>query len=192
MVLKLFLGKKALGIEQVFVFMIAALTFALIMIFGYQAISGFLESGEEVEFIQFKNGLELAVKTIYTEYGSVRVKDFDLPAKFNQICFVDLDYFLEEHPDELQELCAKDLAACELVKEARLGVSEGRCATGYECVDQNVFLKPQAAVPIKVYLISIYDETEGKSKGFICPPLNKGSFSLVLEGKGYHTELSNS
>lgn len=189
---KLFLGKKALGVEQVFVFMIAALTFALIMIFGYKAISGFLESGEEVEFVQFKNDLELAVKTIYTEYGSVRVKEFDLPARFEQVCFVDLNYFLEEHPDELQKLCAKDLAACDSVKEARSGVNEGRCETGYECVDQNVFLKPQATVPIKVYLISIYNEKESKQEGYICPPLNKGSFSLVLEGKGDHTELSNS
>ncbi len=188
---KLFLGKKAMGIEQVFVFMIAALTFALIMIFGYQAISGFLESGEEVEFVQFKNNLELAVKTIYTEYNSVRIKDFDLPARFEQICFLDLNYFVEEHPDELQELCSKDLAACEIVEEAKSGVNEGRCETGYECVDQNVFLKPQATVPIKVYLISILDEKE-EPAGFICPPINAGSFSLVLEGKGDHTELSNS
>jgi len=187
----LFFGKKAIGIEQVFVFMIAALTFALIMIFGYKAISGFLESGEEVEFVQFKNNLEGDIKTIYTEYNSVRIKEFDLPAKFQQVCFVDMDYSWEDHPDELQQLCATDLAACELVEEARLGLSEGRCETGYGCVDQNVFLKPQAAVPIKVYLISILGDDE-EPGGFICPPINAGSFSLVLEGKGDHTELSNS
>ncbi len=160
------------------------------MIFGYKAIAGFLESGEEVEFVQFKNNLELAVKTIYTEYGSVRISEFNLPPRFQQICFVDMNYpFTKE--EEL-ELKSKDLTAYDTLKEAQKGRvdTDGNLIKGYEAVDQNVFLKPQAAVPIKVYLISIYNEKEDKQEGFICPPLNKGSFSLVLEGKGDHTELS--
>jgi len=45
------MNKKGLAIGQVFIFIVAAITFALIMIFGYKAISGFISSGEEVEFV---------------------------------------------------------------------------------------------------------------------------------------------
>jgi len=48
------LSKKALGVGQVFVFIIAALSFALIMIFGYKAIGDFLTPGEKAQFYQFK------------------------------------------------------------------------------------------------------------------------------------------
>ena len=100
------MNKKGLGVGQVFVFIVAGITFALIMIFGYNAISGFLKSGEDVAFVQFKTDLESSIKKIYTEFGSVRVEKFTLPAKYTQVCFVDLD---AEYDDEL---CQFDQAAC--------------------------------------------------------------------------------
>ena len=45
------IDKKGIGVGQVFVFIVAALSFALILIFGYKAISGFLKSGEDVAFV---------------------------------------------------------------------------------------------------------------------------------------------
>ena len=70
--MKIHFSKKAMGVGEVFVYIIAALTFALIMIFGYKAINQFLEKGQQVEFVQFKTELESSVKNIYSEYGSVR------------------------------------------------------------------------------------------------------------------------
>ena len=61
----MFADKKGLGVGQVFIFIVAALTFALILMFGYRAIAGFLKSGEDVAFVQFKTGLESSVKKIY-------------------------------------------------------------------------------------------------------------------------------
>mgnify|MGYP005629217997 FL=1 len=48
-------GKKGMGIGQVFAFIVAGLTFAFVLIFGYGAIADFLDKGETVEFLQFKN-----------------------------------------------------------------------------------------------------------------------------------------
>ena len=53
-----------MGIGQVFVFITAAITFAFILIFGYSAVSDFLEKGETVEFYQFKNTIESSVKAL--------------------------------------------------------------------------------------------------------------------------------
>ena len=72
------IGKKAMGVGQVFIFIVAAITFALIMIFGYKAISGFVSTGEDVAFVQFKTDLENSVRKIYTEYGAVRIESFSV------------------------------------------------------------------------------------------------------------------
>lgn len=176
MILMFFKGKKGLGIGQVFVFIVAAITFALIMIFGYKAITGFLQSGEEVAFVQFKTNLESSVKQIYTEYGSVRVKEFTTPTNYYQICFVDMDH--NPSDKELEELCQYSQAACTVWETS----------SGYDSVDENVFLKPTAPVKIKVYDISI-DLEEGRN--FLCTPIKQGYFTIVLEGKGDRTELSS-
>ena len=175
-------GKKAMGIGQIFIFIVAAITFALIMIFGYKAISGFLTSGEQVEFVQFKTGLEKAVKQIYTEYGSVRIEKFDLPVKYEQICLVDMDYPKPKISVEMDSLCAEDQIACDVWQQA---MEEG----GYDAVEANVFLTPPATVPIKVYQINIVNDN-GEEQGYYCTKLNNGKFSLMLEGKGDRTEIS--
>ncbi len=176
-------GKKGMGIGQVFIFIMAALTFALIMIFGYKAISGFLDSGEQVEFVQFKTGLEKSVKQIYTEYGSVRIKDFNLPVKFEQVCFVDMDYPPAGINKEMDELCAEDAFACDMWEQAR---DKG----GYGSVDANVFLKPSAGVPIKVFKISVVDLETEQSVGYYCTDIKGGQFTIMIEGKGDRTEIS--
>ncbi|PIZ51458.1 hypothetical protein COY27_03645 [Candidatus Woesearchaeota archaeon CG_4_10_14_0_2_um_filter_33_13] len=167
------INKRGMGVGQVFVFIIAGITFALIMIFGYQSITQFTKSGEDVEFVQFKTSLETSVKKIYTEFGSVRIERYSLPQKYEQICFVDLDS--EYDPD----LCKKDQIACSVWKTAK---EEG----GYNAVDENVFIQPIAPVPLKVYHISI--DNEGKN--FLCLPIVKGAFSLYLEGRGDLTRIS--
>ncbi|MBT3298624.1 hypothetical protein HN385_06865 [archaeon] len=165
------LNKKAMGIQQVFVFMVTAITFAFIMIFGYSAIGDFLEKGEAVEFYQFKSEIENSIKRIYSEYGSVRQEDYQLPREYSQICFVDLDSEYNE------ELCNYDAIACDVWETASYS------GDGYDSADENVFLKPSAPVAMKVYKVSI-------DEGFICMNINSGSFSLRLEGLGSRTKLS--
>ncbi|MEW5896524.1 MAG: hypothetical protein AB1668_02425 [Nanoarchaeota archaeon] len=190
--------KKGIAIGQVFVYITAAITFALIMIFGYRAVQDFLQSGEKVAFVQFKTGLESSIKKIYTEYGSVRVERFTLPAEFSQICFVDMDAEYDE------ALCRYDQVACTVWKDAGSPNEEGEIG-GYNSVDENIFLKPAAPVKIKSYRVSIGTPPstllpgtspnskkgeEGWGAGFLCLPIKKGVFSVVMEGKGDRTELS--
>ena len=163
-------SKKAMGIGQVFIFMVAAITFALIMIFGYQTISEFLDKGEKVELTRFKTDLETNVKKIYTEYGSVRIKKFSLPVKYTQICFIDLS---QKPPAD----CSFNVAACDTWKTA------AQQGSGLSKADRNVFLKPAVEIPIKVYEISM-------KNNYLCVPIKKGRFELKLEGKGDRTDLA--
>ncbi len=162
--------KKGVGVGQVFIFIIAALTFALIMIFGYKAINSFLKSGEQVEFVQFKTDLLTAVQKIYTEYGSVRIEEFYPPAAYKRVCFIDLD--TSPSPEQLAELCAIDGRACTVWEESQ----------GYDTENQNVFLTPPEPVQLKVYKIKM-------DGGYLCTDIINGKFELILQGKGDHTFL---
>ena len=178
-------SKKGMGIGQVFIFIITAITFALIMIFGYKIITEFMEKGELVEYTQFKGELESSIKKVYTEYGAIRTPTFDPPVKYKQICFVDVDVEYNE------KLCEYDIDACTVWEEVREdNVLPGE--TYYDKVQENVFLKPiSLKMPsIKVFKISV-DPKEVGEEGFLCEDIVKGSFSLVLEGKGDRTELSH-
>ena len=167
--------KKA-QMNQVFMYILAAVTFALIAIFGYRAIASFLESGEQVEYVKFKNNLESEIKSVYTEYGAIREQTFYVPGEHQQICFVDMDK--KATHNEIEALCQKDELACSIWQQAQ-EVQEDHIG-GYDVVDQNVFLTPSSPVPLKVFRI----ETE---EGYLCIPLSDGSFTIFLEGKGDHT-----
>lgn len=178
----LFKGKKGLGIAQAFIFIVVALTFAMIMIFGFKAVQDFLDKGEKVLFLQFKNDLENSVKEIYTNYGAVRFKDFRIPGKYEKICFVNMD--IKPTEKDLEELFKEDFYASEIWKEAwsRDDVQ------GIDVVDENVFLSPKLdTIQMKIHKIKIFGE---KNEGFLCTKIEKGAFTLVLEGKGDSTELS--
>lgn len=180
---KKILGKKGMGIEQVFIFIVVAITFALIMIFGYKAVNEFISKGERVEFVSFKTELESAVKSIYTEYGSVRIKEFSLPGGYEKICFIDLDKPYPKNDADGNDICNSqvDEVACDTWKTAELQ------GGGLDKADRNVFLEPPAATKIKVYKI----ETEGGPvPGAVCLAVNKGRFKLRLEGKGDKTLIS--
>jgi hypothetical protein len=174
-------SKKGMGIGQVFVFIVAAITFSLIMIFGYRYVTEFIDKGEQVEFIKFKNDLELTIKKIYTEYGAIRITEMNIPSRYEQICFVDMDYPQELKNQEIEELRKINFIAADAWKDV----------DSYETTDQNVFTTPSSDVKIKVYDITLkkYVENVGTQVGFLCYPIVGGRFTLNLEGKGSHTEI---
>ena len=177
-------SKKGMGVGQVFIFIIAGFTFAFIAIFGYKVVSDFVERGEQVEFVAFKNDLETAVQEIYSDYGAVRVRSFSPPSMYRQICFVDMNY--DYNQDDFNALCEKDLFACEIWKEANL-------REGYSSVDVNVFLTPapmgRSDFQIKTYPIEIFNLEQKEKLGFFCFEIKNSGFELTLEGRGDKTRI---
>ncbi|PIN88095.1 hypothetical protein COV12_00320 [Candidatus Woesearchaeota archaeon CG10_big_fil_rev_8_21_14_0_10_32_24] len=165
------MNKKGMAINQVFVFMIAGLIFALILIFGYQAISGFIDTGEAVLFTKFKTSIEADVQKIHTDFGSIRKKSYTLPSGYEEVCFVNMD---RPYPAD----CSIGLLACDTWKTSE----------GYKSIDQNVFLKPSAPA-IKVAPITLTDG-EDKPQDSLCIKLVSGVFTIILEGKGDHAVIS--
>lgn len=189
------MNKKAMGVGQVFIYIVAAISFALIMIFGYRAINSFLQSGEQVQLVQFKTDIESSIKKIYTEYGSVRTEKYRIPGAFEQVCLVNMEYPATQ--EEVDELCKENVYACKVWEDAIVAQQKyvadpaANPKDGYDSVDENVFLTPitEGLTQLKVYRISIDQNDDGVEEGFLCENIKKGSFSLVLEGKGDHTQI---
>lgn len=187
-------NRRGMGVAQVFIFILAAVSFSLIMIFGYRAINGFLSSGNEVQLVQFRTDLDGSIKKIYTEYGSVREQRYKLPSGFEKICFVNLES--KASPSEIDALKKENLAAGMALEESSQAQREYEWSygekDGYDSVDENVFLSPsqQGLTQIKVYHISIGNvSNENADYSYACVPVREGSFSLILEGKGDRTKI---
>ncbi|MBD3304658.1 hypothetical protein GF343_05970 [Candidatus Woesearchaeota archaeon] len=154
------MNKRAQMIGQIFVFVVAAIIFILILTYGYKAISNFLARSEQVALIDFKSDLESAVEVIKRDYDSVRKVELRLPKRFNELCVVDVD-------------------KCGALKASR-PLMYSLCLAGSE----NVFLVPKQETPIFLPDISVPDP------GFVCVPVAGGKAVLRLEGLGKSTLVS--
>lgn len=82
---------KAQVIGQVFVFILAALVFILIISYGYRSIDYFLERQDEALILDVKNDLENAVENARHDFQSVRKLQLRLPSKYDGVCFLNYD-----------------------------------------------------------------------------------------------------
>ena len=153
--------KKAQMIGQVFIFIIAAVVFILIITYGYRAISGFLQQSEQVTMIEFKEELQSSIEKIKRDYGSVRKVELRIPKKYTTLCIVTPDPF------------------CPSALQFEQPIMYNACLTGTE----NIFLIPKQETPIFVEDIVV------DSPGYICIPTS-GIVTLRLEGLGRKARVS--
>jgi len=153
--------RKAQMIGQVFVLVIAALVFILILWYGYSAISNFLKSSEQVALVDFKSSLASGVNQIKSDYGSVRKLSLRIPRRFNTLCVV-----------------SSDVSADVGDFKQRFPVFFEAWQTGSE----NVFLVPKQESPVFVPDISV-------PGGYFCIPVS-GVMDLRLKGLGDRAEVS--
>jgi hypothetical protein len=158
--------KRAQMIGQVFIFILAGLVFVLILTYGYRAISGFIEKGEQVELLDFRNELDSAIAVIKRDYGSVQRLDLRVPSGTDEVCFVTSreegiappweESLQREHP-----------------------LLHGSWATGAE----NVFLIPRQPTPMLIPDIQV-------EQGYCCVATVKSRIALRVEGTGNRAKVS--
>lgn len=153
---------KAQMIGQIFIFVLAALIFLLILIYGYRAISNFLERSEQVALIDFKTDLESSVEIIKRDYGSVKKVELMLPKRYSEVCIVD--------PDKAN-------------KPGSLEQDRPLMYASWLAGSENVFLVPKQETPI--YLEDIVVDT-----GYDCITASYGKVTLKLEGLGKKAKIS--
>lgn len=171
--------RKAQIIGQVFVLIIAAILFILILTYGYTAIRGISQRSAEVAFVDFVTTLKSEVKAISLSYGSVKKLGLSgLPAKYKTICFVTgKDKGLPAgQPGDLDGLSKKYPLVYELYEPGG---------------DANVFFIPSAPSPTLLPNIDASDVPgEVGTVKWFCTSIEGGSVVLRLEGLGNGVRIS--
>lgn len=162
--------KKAQIAGQVFIYVLAVALFALIISYGYRAVATFTSQGEQVALIEFKTDLSSSVKSIsYTQDKEKR--EFILPSKVNEICFIDLG--MDANIDGLGMQSKSNLIFDSWESK----------------VKQNVFLIPSANIKIDIGNITLINSI-GDRVSYFCHKTPQHRISLMLEGLGARTQIS--
>ena len=156
--------KKAQIIGQAFIFILAAILFSLILLYGYKAISRIGETQSEVELVEFRDSLSTSVNQIRQDYGSVKKYPLNIPNDYKEICFVDLKFLTGV--DGINKLNA--------IRDERPLIAD-IIESG---LDQSVFTKPVAKTPFKIGDLDLGDD------GILCVENKGGTINLRLEGLG--------
>jgi len=166
-------NKKAQIAGQVFIYILAIFVFAVILLYGYTAIKGFIGKGEETAFIQFKNTLEGEVSRISTEPGDIIVFDernpLPIPGTYEKICFVDSNA-------EIEDTFNLDSKEQQIISAA--------INAGVHNRTENVFLIPPAQSPIFLGILETWPNN------ILCVNNENGLVRIRIEGKGYGVRIS--
>lgn len=150
-------------IGQIFVFVLAALVFMLILWYGYSAITSFLKSSEQVGLADFKSSFVSGIEQIKPDFGSVRKLTLYVPKRYYELCVV------SAYPND--DVVSSDFSL-------KYPVLFELWSTGSE----NVFLLPKQETPFLVQDIYV-------SGGYFCTKIS-GVADLRIEGLGDGVRVS--
>jgi len=85
----LFNTKRSQIQTHLFIYILAILVLALILLFGYRAIDSFRDKGKQATMLTFKTSLANEVERVSLSFGEVSIVDYTLPTEYSEICFVD-------------------------------------------------------------------------------------------------------
>ena len=154
------MNRKAQIIGQIFVFILAGVVFVLILGYGYNAITSFIEKGEQVQLLDFRNQLDSTITLIKRDYGSVQQVDLRMPPKTSSVCFVN-------SPPDLT-------GAQQSALKQDYALLESSWSTGSE----NIFLIPRQPTPMLIKDVVVFDE-QNREKGYCCVAVSGGRVLLL-------------
>lgn len=154
--------RKAQIIGQVFIFIIAAAVFVLVLSYGYRTINKFITRQQDITLIDFKTELKSAVERQKLSFGSIEKLELRVPSKYGEMCIASsTDY---ETPPGNFALEKKQYYQRWLTRS------------------ENIFLTSSTATETPPILAEDVEVTNG----YFCEKV-KGLIALKLTGKGNRT-----
>jgi hypothetical protein len=177
--------KKAQITGQIFIYIMAALIFGLVLLYGYSAIGDFLKRTNQVSEIELATDLKSSIKSIASSQD-VKQKSISVPSRFKEICFIDLNKQRFDIGNTEPELCKPTKDDGSVNEEYNLLI----CNFWKSETQQNVFLLPGADIKMYVGEIEVYKGPTTPYPGYNCTSIVGGKVKLRLEGKGDKTYVS--
>lgn len=154
---------KGQMIGQVFIYIITLILISFLLFYGYRAISSFKEKADKVSYIQFKNDMENTIEALSLDFGSVKVRQFTVPANINIVCFV------------------RNFPGMPGLSDTKYPLIEDSVNSG---LDKNVFLISDNVEE------SFFTGKISPTEDLFCVPAIEGKIELRMEGMGDHTSIS--
>jgi len=154
--------KKAQIHGQVFIYVLTLIITGMILIYGYNAITGISKKAEQVELANFKTTIKSDFEKMSSDYGSVKTMSYNVPSKLKEICFY------QEGEEPMFHAMPDDLNP--LIKDSIID------ETG-----SNVFLIIGDAIePLELSRLEIKNE----GYNILCIKISSNILKLRLEGLG--------
>lgn len=179
-------------IGQVFIYVMAIITFGLVLLFGYKAVNKLVDQANNVALIQLRQEVQSAINSIGSS-PDVDKRVLNIPSKFRKICFL----------ENASTSNLKKISSCLCKLSNCVGSAPGCCIGRSESdyyppvcnawksgTDQNVFLVPLAEITIVVSKMVFEDDSGGNQWHYLCVPVRKGKVTLRLQGMGDSTQIS--
>ena len=152
-------------IGQVFIYLISTLIIILVLYYGYNAIKNIGKKQQELTYVKFQNSLTDLITYTSSDYGTVRIENFDVPAGFNEVCFVDPSVIAAKNKDAIPP-------GYPLIEDS---VADG--------VRMNVFVLPGGS---PFYIEKLYVEQQ-----FLCYTAVQGKIKIRVEGLGDRAKIAS-
>lgn len=172
---------KKSQVQQIFIYVVAIILFALILAYGYKAINDFRKRTDDISLLQLEKDISSTVKRVAPDYGTIVKKELSIPLGYKKICFVDL---------VTPSLVYTNEKICEDVT-GNTDYNPIVCDSWKDGAGYNMFgISDKDTLTYDVGKIKIEYDNNGNLQHYFCSDVVNGRITLRLEGKGNHVLLS--
>ena len=181
--------RSAQAQTQIFMYVLGAIVFVMVLIYGYKSISEIKDKGQLVEILRARNDLDSKVKALRTEYQTVRYHTLLLPPTFTKVCFID--------SVKAESLGSTDTGFDDIATESPAAAAVVDGSTSTSRIEQNVFLTPAPSGTPEFYIsnmrifsgASTQDISSVTGPYWFCMPTQQGRIELKMTGLGKYVRV---
>ncbi len=164
-------NKRAMEAGRVFTYALALVVIAMIMIYGYSQVIAFKDRATQVIFLKFQEQIKNDIRAIATDYDTVRVYTYKLPAEYDEVCFAD-------------EACKTGVMVC-IPNAAARPIISNALSNG---IPESVFisLRNRTQETVDVGPISVITD---QGNHFGCEPIRNGEIKVRMKGLGDKAQI---
>jgi len=159
---------KKSQIGEVFVYLISTLIIILVLYYGYTAVASISQKQEQLSLVKFQKIIGDTIVYTSSDYGTVRIENFNVPSKIKQVCFVDKNLIAMGNATPINE--SQYPIIFNSVKDS---------------VNINVFPVPEGT---PFYVDKMWVE---ENSGFKCFDVIQGNIKVKIEGFGDRAKISS-
>lgn len=160
---------------QILFYVMTVIIFGFILLYGYNALSGFGKRTEQISLIKLKTDLTSSVERIATDFGTVKKEEFSIGGDIKEVCFV-------------QTFNRPTFPALFSIPSTYPLIRNSVVESGS---DHNVFVMSTGLEEsFSIGSINVTKPAVANIRGFLCIPIVRGNLRVQFQGMGNHALLS--